>query len=267
MPFPEMLANHKTRCIATSSGNTGSALAAYCAAAGIHCENRRSSRPPRSAKLQQMVGSMANIYKVRGFGTSSEITINVMEALRRKGGPSAADHRTSNRAAFVYSPIGMAGVKTESATSWPSSSAANSNMFFRPGRWGRIDRWLSCAVLKDLERTNQNRNSACRSLCSAAGGNDTIASALRDERWIALWPISCTNPNQRPASGQRVGWERCDRCLPPKRWNRDMSLLDEAVLGDGNPEAWLRRREFSAEPAGACLRGRRTSGYVGRGNH
>ena len=34
----DMLAKGLNRCIATSSGNTGSALAAYCAAAGIGCE-------------------------------------------------------------------------------------------------------------------------------------------------------------------------------------------------------------------------------------
>src|SRR5947209_5008049 len=32
-----MKAAGRTRCVATSSGNTGSALAAYCAAAGIEC--------------------------------------------------------------------------------------------------------------------------------------------------------------------------------------------------------------------------------------
>src|SRR3954469_15637311 len=32
-----MKAAGQTRCVATSSGNTGSSLAAYCAAAGIEC--------------------------------------------------------------------------------------------------------------------------------------------------------------------------------------------------------------------------------------
>src|SRR6186713_2129820 len=32
-----MVASGQSRCVATSSGNTGSALAAYCAAAGIGC--------------------------------------------------------------------------------------------------------------------------------------------------------------------------------------------------------------------------------------
>src|SRR5438105_4436081 len=38
MAVSQMLAAGKRRCVATSSGNAGSALAAYCAAAGIRCE-------------------------------------------------------------------------------------------------------------------------------------------------------------------------------------------------------------------------------------
>ena len=52
-----LVARGKRRCVATSSGNTGSALAAYChqAAAGIPCEIGASSMRAGQAKLQQMM--------------------------------------------------------------------------------------------------------------------------------------------------------------------------------------------------------------------
>ena len=49
-----LLAAGKTRCVGTSSGNTGAALAAYCAAAGIACELAIVEGAP-AAKLAQML--------------------------------------------------------------------------------------------------------------------------------------------------------------------------------------------------------------------
>ena len=49
-----MLATGKTRCVATSSGNTGSALAAYCAAASVECHIAIVETAP-PAKLRQMM--------------------------------------------------------------------------------------------------------------------------------------------------------------------------------------------------------------------
>src|SRR5262245_53620575 len=48
-----MLAHGRRRCVATSSGNTGAALAAYCAAAGIACEIAVVEKAP-AEKLKQM---------------------------------------------------------------------------------------------------------------------------------------------------------------------------------------------------------------------
>src|SRR5437870_912470 len=65
MAVSHMAANGKTRCIATSSGNTGAALAAYCAVAGIACEIAVVETAPQS-KLQQMFAYGAAIYRIRG---------------------------------------------------------------------------------------------------------------------------------------------------------------------------------------------------------
>mgnify|MGYP002701073894 FL=1 len=50
----DMLARGKKRCVATSSGNTGAALAAYCAAAGIRCQIAVVETAPED-KLRQML--------------------------------------------------------------------------------------------------------------------------------------------------------------------------------------------------------------------
>src|ERR1700677_322743 len=59
-----MLREGKKRCLATSSGNTGSALAAYSAAAGISCDIVTVETAP-SEKLRQMAAYGARIFKVR----------------------------------------------------------------------------------------------------------------------------------------------------------------------------------------------------------
>jgi threonine synthase len=180
----DMLANHKTRCIATSSGNTGSALAAYCAAAGIHCEIAIVETAPLG-KLQQMMAYGANIYKVRGFGISSEITTNVMEALRKKG--YAADSALQI-SAFLHSPIGMAGVKTISYELAEQMGSELEHVFSPAGGGG-----LTLAIARgfeDLAKANHNQFQPAVH-CAQPKGNDTIASALRagSDRAQA---VSCT---------------------------------------------------------------------------
>ena len=62
-----MVATGKTRCIATSSGNTGASLAAYCSAAGIQYLIAIVEGAPLG-KLQQMLCYGAKLYRIRGFG-------------------------------------------------------------------------------------------------------------------------------------------------------------------------------------------------------
>ena len=104
----QMLVNGEGRCIATSSGNTGAALAAYCAAAGIPCEIALVETAP-VGKLQQMLSYGARIFRVRGFGLDPKITADVFERLVEL---SNAPETAFQVSAFAYSPIGMAGVRT-----------------------------------------------------------------------------------------------------------------------------------------------------------
>lgn len=92
--------------LATSSGNTGAALAAYSARAGIRCLIVASPEAP-IGKVAQMRAHGACVIRVPGFTTDPVLTSQAMTALReagqRRGWPLIVS-------AFRYCPEGMAGV-------------------------------------------------------------------------------------------------------------------------------------------------------------
>ncbi|MCY3777971.1 MAG: pyridoxal-phosphate dependent enzyme [Candidatus Aminicenantes bacterium] len=95
-------------CLATSSGNTGSALAAYCARAGIPCHIFLVETTP-AGKAVQMLAYGAVLKRVRGFGLDPAASRDVMERLQREAPARSAALQIS---AFTFSPEGMDGVKT-----------------------------------------------------------------------------------------------------------------------------------------------------------
>ena len=97
-----------SRCLATSSGNSGAALAAYCARAAVDCLVLLvETTPPR--KALQMLAYGAMLKRIRGFGLSAKVTEDVMDGLRRR----AEDERALlGISAFKYCAPGMEGVKT-----------------------------------------------------------------------------------------------------------------------------------------------------------
>lgn len=95
-------------CLATSSGNTGSALAAYCARAGIPCHIFLVETTP-AGKAVQMLAYGAVLKRVRGFGLDPAASRDVMERLQREAPARGAALQIS---AFTFSPEGMDGVKT-----------------------------------------------------------------------------------------------------------------------------------------------------------
>ena len=104
----EMRARGRSRCVATSSGNTGAALAAYCAAAGMTCEVAVVETAP-AGKLLQMLAYGATLARIRGFGLDAEITRRSFDAARSRGNAPDAALQIS---AYHYSPVGMSGVQT-----------------------------------------------------------------------------------------------------------------------------------------------------------
>lgn len=95
-------------CVATSSGNTGSSLAAYCARYGIACAIFVNEFAP-VGKLQQMQGHGARIFRVREFAVSPQVTEQVFGRLRRM---SDEDNIPLVVSAFAYCSEGMRGVQS-----------------------------------------------------------------------------------------------------------------------------------------------------------
>lgn len=94
--------------IATSSGNTGSALAAYAAKHGLQCLLFVNEIAPGN-KLKQIVAYGARVFRVKGFGVSNVASADIFNRLQK-----LAEQKQSRLSvsAFKYSADGMAGIKT-----------------------------------------------------------------------------------------------------------------------------------------------------------
>lgn len=172
LAISDMLATGKTRCIATSSGNTGSALAAYCAAANIPCEIILVEQPPND-KVKQMLVYGANLYRVRGFGLDPQITTQTVELVRQM---ASAPDTAMQISAFMLSPIGMTGVQTisyELVEQLPSID----HVFVPAGGGG-----LTLAVARGfvVMQNSGSLTSGPAIECVQPEGNNTIAGPLRD---------------------------------------------------------------------------------------
>ncbi len=159
-----MLVNGLTTCVATSSGNTGAALAAYCAAAGLRCRIAIVETAPE-AKLRQMLAYGAEIDRVRGFGLSSEVTSRVLETLEKLGSRPGNALQVS---AYAYSPEGMRGV--ESISRELAEQLPEARHVFAPAGGGG----LALATVRGF--------GDCVPAIHVVQpqGNDTIAGPLRD---------------------------------------------------------------------------------------
>jgi threonine synthase len=179
-----MLATGQTRCIATSSGNTGSALAAYCAATEIRCNIAIVETAPLG-KLQQMLAYGARLYRVRGFGLDASITQRTFDSLQRTSISSEAPLQIS---AFHYSPLGMSGVQTISYELVEQLPGGVQHVFSPSGGGG-----LTLAVARGFEQmVSRDRIPVMpRVHCVQPEGNNTIAGPLREGRDRAV-DVACT---------------------------------------------------------------------------
>ncbi len=123
-------------CVATSSGNTGSSLAAYCTRYGIKCAIVVNTSAP-AGKLMQMQAHGAYLLRVRGFVADPRVTQQVFHDLHRfaieRGAPlvvsayrhcpvgmrgvEAIGHELQSHAAHVFVPVGGGGLYTAVAKS------------------------------------------------------------------------------------------------------------------------------------------------------
>ncbi|MCX7395912.1 MAG: pyridoxal-phosphate dependent enzyme [Planctomycetales bacterium] len=184
----DMIAHGKTKCIATSSGNTGASLAAYCALAGIRCEIAIVEGAPEG-KLKQMLAYGATLYRVQGFGVDSQLSQRVVECLKSLSAQPEAQMQIS---AFAYSPVGMSGVKSISYELAEQTTEIDrhawDHVFCMAGGGG-----LTLAVARGFEDLYQRKlvNIRPRIECVQPQGNDTMASALRSGSQTAT-AVYCT---------------------------------------------------------------------------
>lgn len=184
MAASHMLAQGKTRCLATSSGNTGAALAAYCAAAGIECHIAIVEGAPLD-KLQQMMAYGARIARFKGFGTDAATTRKVFDLLKQQGDRPDTALQIS---AFVYSPVGMSGVQTMAYELAEQIPSGIDHVFCPAGGGG------ACVALargfQQLTRLNRIEHTPAVE-CVQPEGNNTIAGPLRDGNDSAQ-DVACT---------------------------------------------------------------------------
>jgi len=168
----DMRAQGKRLCVATSSGNTGAALAAYAAAAGIRCRIAIVETAPAD-KLRQMLAYGAELIRVRGFGLDPEITSTTLALLLRRAEEPDAQLQIS---AFRYSPIGMSGVQTITWELAEQLSAEPDHIFTCAGGGG-----LTLAVARGaVHLCSAGRWRQCPAVeCVQPAGNATIAGPLR----------------------------------------------------------------------------------------
>lgn len=132
-------------CIATSSGNTGSALAAACARYQLRCVILVNENAP-SGKLVQMQAHGAQVVRVPGFAHSAEVTERVFSDLRT----FSTNHNTRLVvSAYRYCPVGMAGV--ESISSELSAQLDTIEHVFVPAGGGG----LYSAVVRGFQKASQ----------------------------------------------------------------------------------------------------------------
>jgi threonine synthase len=233
-----MLARGLSTCIATSSGNTGAALAAACAAAGIRCRIALVETAP-VGKTRQMQAYGAELFRVRGFGTDPRVTLDCFTAIRRL---AARPGHALQVSAYTTSPDGMTGCETiawELAEDLPTGI---DHVFCPAGGGG-----LCLAIARGFAGAARAGGPAPAIECVQPAGNDTIAGPLRSGQPRAR-EVVCTSQ----ISGLQV----------PSVLDGD--LVIEACRTSGgtghlvtDEEVWLVQRRLAleegifAEPAGA----------------
>lgn len=253
----EMMERGQKTCMATSSGNTGAALAAYTAAAGISCIILVVDGAPLP-KLRQMQLYGARLLMIRDFGKSAEVTEGVFTALQE----------LSNRynlplpiSAYKFCPEGMRGVETL-AHEVVDSLGGQGEIFVPAGGGG-----LTLAVATGI----RSRKGNYKVHCVQPEGNDTIASSLREG--TAARPVSRSTTS---VSGLQVanvldGQEVIGACIQSGgtgyvvsdenvyRWHRELAMKEGifsepagAVALAGLEEA-VRRGEAGADGRYVCL--------------
>lgn len=166
-------------CLATSSGNAGSALAAYCARYRISCAIVVNQHAP-AGKLAQIQAHGAQVFRVRGFITSPVVTDAVFACLsrlsRNRGLPLVVS-------AYRFCPEGMAGVESLSVELAQQLTQGIDHVFVPVGGGG-----LFSAVCRGFEHSGQHR--PCVHAVQPKGCSTVVAAFERGDSEIR--PVEST---------------------------------------------------------------------------
>lgn len=160
-------------CIATSSGNTGAALSAYCAAAGIKCYIAVVDGAP-IGKMQQMQVYGAQTLMIKNFGIDPNVTSEVMHGLHIIAENFGSPVQIS---AYQYSSLAMAGVQTIAYEIAEDMPALGGQVFSPAGGGG-----LTLAIVKGFNKWKAIKPDfkIPKVHCVQPEGNDTISGPLRN---------------------------------------------------------------------------------------
>ena len=232
----ELVSNGQRLCLATSSGNTGAALSAYCAAAGISCLLMVVDGAPRP-KITQMQLYGATVYEVARFGKDPLVTSAVFDGLETFAASRGIPLPVS---AYRYCPTAMQGVQTIAYEILDELPGGVDHLFVPAGGGG-----LALATARGV-LTYGKQEPAVH--CVQPAGNDTIASALRNKQTQATAVAASTTA----ISGLQVpsvidGDETIRACR--RLGGNGYVVQDEVVL---HYQRELARKEgIFCEPAGA----------------
>lgn len=176
-----MVEEKRDRMLATSSGNTGSALAAYAARFGFELDLYVLETAAR-AKLVQAEAYGARVIRVRRFGVTESGTNSVVERLKARARTSEAVLLIS---ATCISPRQMAGVKTISFEVCEQLGCAPDHLFGPIGGGGLFYQcyqgyreWFREGRIDRVPRMHAAQPRGCATVVGPLSRNETRAEAV-----------------------------------------------------------------------------------------
>jgi threonine synthase len=249
-----MLALGVRACIATSSGNTGAALASFSARYRICCAILVNESVPEG-KLDQMRGYGARVFRVRDFVVDPDVTRNVYRRLEAMSEQSAIPLIVS---AYRYCSDGMKRVEEIAGEITAQSEQAVEHVFVPVGGGG-----LFAAVCRGFQCAGKSRP---KIHAVQPAGCATVVSAFQERRNNIL-PVNSTTR----ISGLSVPFDIDAGIALAELYNSGgygIAVSDEEVFA----AQWqlLREEGLWCEPAGAtalagCIRACK-EGRIGPGS-
>ena len=169
----DMVARKQSRCLLTSSGNTGSAVAAYCARARLPCTIAIADGTPLG-KVRKMAAAGADIVEIADFGSDPAVDRRVLDILQ-----TACDARDDTAllvSNYLMCPQGMLGAETFPYFLDADSGLPRIDHVFVPAGSGA----LALAVAKGFAHPQVGYDPAVHLV--QPEGCDTMASCLREGR-------------------------------------------------------------------------------------